>query len=214
LLIPSNRRKLIGGARRRSGRVAPFGVETAGRWARQDGQDGRDGRDEAVEVLGRQLLRRYGVVFRALLARESILAPWRDLVRVYRRLEARGEIRGGRFVNGFSGEQYALPEAIGLLRGVRREGERNELIAISAADPLNLVGVLTPGPLVPGTLTWRVLFRDGVPVAVANGAARREQIELLGQAGPDEQREWRAALVRRRVSPMVRRYLAKARSGA
>src|SRR2546426_11920831 len=111
--------------------MAPFGVETAGRWAVTARDERRVTSDayseDAVETLARQLLRRYGVVFRALLTRESIVAPWRDVLRVYRRLEARGEIRGGRFVNGFSGEQYALPEAIGLLRSVRRDAPSGEL---------------------------------------------------------------------------------------
>ena len=94
----------------------------------------------------RTLLRRYGVVFWRLLEREAAwLPPWRDLLRVYRRLEARGEIRGGRFVAGFSGEQFALPEAIGTLREVRRQPDADELVSLSGADPLNLVGILTPG---------------------------------------------------------------------
>src|SRR6185436_7091315 len=100
---------------------------------------------DGVERLARQLLRRNGVVFRRLLEREGLQVPWRDLLGVYRKLEARGELRGGRFVGGFAGEQYALPEAVGLLRQVRREEPRGELVAISAADPLNLVGIVTPG---------------------------------------------------------------------
>ncbi len=95
------------------------------------------------------LLRRYGIVFRRLLERETLLVPWRDVLRVYRRLEARGEIRGGRFVGGFSGEQYALPEAVGTLRAVRREEPRGSLVAVSGADPLNLVGIIVPGDLSP-----------------------------------------------------------------
>ncbi len=220
LLIPSDRRRPLAGSVRRRGTVAPFGIETAGRWAKmdgrggQDGRDGQDGRvlDEAVETLARQLLRRYGVVFRALLAREAIVAPWRDLLRVYRRLEARGEIRGGRFVNGFSGEQHALPEAIGLLREVRRDGPTGELVAIAAADPLNLVGVLTPGPLVPATLANRILFRDGVPVALRAGLGSRDPVQLLTPATGDEARDFGVALVRRRPAPLVRRYLGKSRS--
>jgi ATP-dependent Lhr-like helicase len=95
------------------------------------------------EFLARQLLRRTGVVFRKTIAREKQPIPWRDLVRVYRALEARGEIRGGRFVAGFDGEQYALPEAVSLLRAVRRRGELSP-ISVSAADPLNFRGILTP----------------------------------------------------------------------
>ncbi|MBI4501433.1 MAG: hypothetical protein HY700_09760 [Gemmatimonadetes bacterium] len=211
LLIPSERRSPIAGARRRNGRMAPFGVETAGRWAVVGGSACLSS-DEAVEALARQLLRRYGVVFRRLLEREAILPPWRDLIRVYWRLEARGEIRGGRFVGGFSGEQFALPEAVGLLRGVRRGQGEGELVAVSGADPLNLIGIITPGASVPAVTTNRILFRDGVPVAVSEGHGRKEQ--LLVDATPEEARALRAALVRRRTSPLVRRYLGKSRSGA
>jgi ATP-dependent Lhr-like helicase len=167
-----------------------------------------------AEALAWQLLRRYGVVFRRLVERESVLAPWRDVLRVFRRLEARGEIRGGRFVGGFSGEQYALPEAIGLLRSVRREttnGKRTpenaELVAVSGADPLNLVGIITPGEPMPAIATNRVLYRDGVPVAVKVGEARGER--FLVEVSAEEATALKAALVRRRVSPMVRAYLAK-----
>src|SRR5439155_20778134 len=130
LLVPSAKRKPIGGYRRR-GRVAAFGVETAGRWSRVRHRSPLPD-EQVAEAIAWQLLRRYGVVFRRLVQRESLLAPWRDVLRVYRRLEARGEIRGGRVVGGgFSGEQYALPEAIGLLRSTRREQKTDELIAVS-----------------------------------------------------------------------------------
>lgn len=121
--------------------------------------------DEAVvEKLAHQYLRRYGVVFRDLLARESAPPPWRDLLRVFRALEARGAIRGGRFVGGFAGEQFALPEAVDALRAARRAPrEGTERIDVSAADPLNLVGILTPGARVPAVLGNRVGFVDGVP---------------------------------------------------
>jgi ATP-dependent Lhr-like helicase len=136
-----------------------------------------------------------------------MLAPWRDLLRVFRRLEARGDVRGGRFVSGPSGEQYALPEAVGLLRSVRREAQPGELIAISAADPLNLVGILTPGDTVPALAGNRILFRDGVPVAVRRGEER--EVTLLVQASPPEANELKTALVRRRSAPLVRAYLAR-----
>src|SRR5438309_2167888 len=120
LLVPSDRRRPLAGARlRRRGPVAPFGVETAGRWARVNPGSPLS-EEQVAEAVAWQLLRRYGVVFRRLVQRETLLVPWRDILRVYRRLEARGEIRGGRFVSGFSGEQYALPEAVGSLRAVRR----------------------------------------------------------------------------------------------
>src|SRR4029079_119973 len=106
-------------------------------------------REEAIEAFARALLRRYGVVFRRLLERESLRVSWFDLGRVYRRLEARGEIRGGYFVSGVSGEQFALTEAIGLLRSLRKAEPSGRLVALSAADPLNLVSILTPGPRIP-----------------------------------------------------------------
>jgi len=118
-----------------------------------------------AEASARQLLLRYGVVFRDLIARESGLPPWRDLLVALRRLEARGEIRGGRFVNGFVGEQFALPEALDELRAVRNPGSSTEACRIAATDPLNLVGILTPGPRVPAVVGNAVLYVDGQVVA-------------------------------------------------
>jgi ATP-dependent Lhr-like helicase len=127
-----------------------------------------------VEHVARSLLKRYGVVFLRMLEREAHWLPkWRDLLRVYRRLEARGEIRGGRFVAGYAGEQFALPEAIAKLREVRRRNATGELISLCGADPLNLVGILTPRPKLPGLAGNRVLYRDGLPVAVLEGRAVR-----------------------------------------
>jgi ATP-dependent Lhr-like helicase len=210
LLVPSGRRRPIGNLRRRHAKSAPFGVETAGRWSRVEGTSLLP-EDQLAEALAWQLLRRYGVVFRRVLEREGFLAPWRDLLRVYRRLEARGEIRGGRFVGGFSGEQYALPEAIGLLRGVRREEPSGELIALCGADPLNLVGIITPGDAVAAVATNHILFRDGIPVAVQEGDGR--SIRLLVDAAPEEAEALRTGLVRRRSAPLVRAYLGKSRAG-
>jgi ATP-dependent Lhr-like helicase len=118
-----------------------------------------------AEACARQLLLRYGVVFRDLLARESSLPPWRDLLVALRRLEARGEIRGGRFVSGFVGEQFALPEALDELRAVRQPGSAAEVARVGATDPLNLVGVLSPGPRVPAIVGNAVLYVDGHAVA-------------------------------------------------
>jgi hypothetical protein len=118
-----------------------------------------------AEASARQLLARYGVVFRDLLARETSLPPWRELLVALRRLEARGEIRGGRFVTGFVGEQFALPEALDELRGVREQSVHPEVCRIAATDPLNLVGVLTPGPRVPAILGNAILYVDGHAVA-------------------------------------------------
>jgi ATP-dependent Lhr-like helicase len=121
------------------------------------------GEVDPLEAAARQYLRRYGVVFRDLLAREAHAPPWRDLVRVYRLLEMRGEVRGGRLVASFVGEQFALPEALEALRALRREPRTGALVEVSACDPLNLVGVLTPGPRTPAHLGHRVRYRDGVP---------------------------------------------------
>jgi ATP-dependent Lhr-like helicase len=110
------------------------------------------------------LLARYGVVFRELLARESILPRWRDLLIAFRRLEDRGEIRGGRFVSGFIGEQFALPVAAESLRAMKTLPPGGDIITISAADPLNLVGIVVPGERVPAISGKHVSFRDGVAV--------------------------------------------------
>jgi ATP-dependent Lhr-like helicase len=147
-------------------------VETAGRWSLLVSE-----RTDDVEALARTLLKRYGVVFRAVLQRESQLPQWRELVRVYRRLEARGEIRGGRFVAGFGGEQFAAPDAVGRLRAVRKAEKAAELVVLSAADPLNLVGILTPEARVAAIHRNRILFRDGLPIAAADGGQMRRLAE-------------------------------------
>jgi len=122
-------------------------------------------RNAALEKFATVFLRRYGVVFRRLLERESLPATWYELGKIYRRREARGEIRGGYFVSGVSGEQFALPEAIGLLRSTRKQESQGETIVISGADPLNLLGILTPGPRIAALAANRILFSDGTPVA-------------------------------------------------
>ncbi|MEO7427492.1 MAG: DEAD/DEAH box helicase [Fibrobacteria bacterium] len=128
---------------------------------------------DGIEAIARVLLHRYGVLFRKLADRENLAPPWRDLVRALRLLEARGEIRGGRFVEGFYGEQFALPEALAMLRLVRKREKTGTLLSLSAADPANLQGILTPGPKVAATRKNRVLFRDGEPVAVLEGGEMR-----------------------------------------
>jgi len=122
---------------------------------------------EREEAIARQLLRRYGVVFRDLLARERIAPPWRVLVQVYRRWEAQGQIRGGRFVAGLTGEQFAMPEAVETLRAVRRTPEDPAAVVIASADPLNLVGVILPGARVPVASGQAIAFKNGVPTDVA-----------------------------------------------
>jgi hypothetical protein len=123
------------------------------------------------------------------------LPPWRDLLRVYRRLEGRGEIRGGRFVAGFSGEQFALPEAIGPLREARRKPASGALVSLSGADPLNLVGILTPGPRLAALTGNRLLYRDGVPIALLAGG----ELAFLTQLTPAAQWEAQNLLLRRAV---------------
>jgi len=143
----------------------------AGRWSllQRSNDEETEDREHKLECIARGLLRRYGVVFPRLLMRETEPPPWRDLIRVYRRLEARGEVRGGRFVAGFSGEQYALPEAVQLLRSVRKKRPDGALITVNGADPLNLVGILTPGQRVPAVPSNHITYRDGVPISVRSG---------------------------------------------
>ena len=131
---------------------------------REPAGNGERTEHDPAGMWARQLLWRYGVVFHRILERESGLPPWRDLLRAFRRLEARGEIRGGRFVAGFSGEQYALPEAVDLLRQVQRHDRTGERIVVAAADPLNLTGVLVTGPRVPTGSGRQIVHVDGVPV--------------------------------------------------
>jgi ATP-dependent Lhr-like helicase len=140
----------------------------AGRWALLEEAAPSNTNDETggdtVEAFARQLLTRWGVVFRDIVRRESLAPPWRDLLVVLRRLEARGEIRGGRFAAAFVGEQFALPEAVDLLRAVRRGEPADEEIILGAADPLNLVGVILPGPRVSSSATEPFRLRNGLPV--------------------------------------------------
>jgi ATP-dependent Lhr-like helicase len=189
LLVPADRR---GGGRRR--RAALFRIEDAGRWTlARRAQSLPQAKPEAIEHLARTLLLRYGVVFWRLIEREAPwLPPWRDLLRVYRRLEARGEIRGGRFVAGFSGEQFALPEAVGMLREVRRKPDSDDWISLSGADPLNLVGILTPGPKLAALTGNRLLYRGGVPAALLAGG----EVQFLATLDTATQWEARKALLR------------------
>ena len=203
LLVPSDRRKPFhGGTRRR--RIMNFGMDDAGRWALMRRPTAEaiapQAKAAATEHVARALLRRYGVVFWRLLAREAEwLPPWRDLLRVYRRMEARGEIRGGRFVAGFSGEQYALPDAVGMLREVRRRPNSGEFVSLSGADPLNLAGVLTPGPKLAALTANRLLFRDGLPVASMAGG----EVQFLTALETPVQWQARKSLLRSATPPVL-----------
>ena len=121
------------------------------------------------ETVAEQLLARWGVVFWDLMAREALAVPWREVIWALRRMEARGLIRGGRFVSGFVGEQYAVPDAVEELRRVRRTERSGEVVRISAADPLNLVGIVVPGARVPAVRSNSVVYRDGLPVEPVRG---------------------------------------------
>nr|WP_283254305.1 DEAD/DEAH box helicase [Ramlibacter paludis] len=192
LVMPADKRNKL----RRKGR-GHDPIEDAGRWALT-----RRARPPAeapgalaaphVEHIARVLLRRYGVLFRKLLEREDGLPPWRELYYVLRRLEARGEVRGGRFVSGFSGEQFALPEAAAALRSTARD-EGRERVAISAVDPLNLAGIITPGDKVPRLPGNRLLYEAGVPIAVQSGG----DIRYLAPLEAPVQWEVKNLLIRR-----------------
>ncbi len=190
-----------------------FGMEEAGRWTlvrplaalgmETERSRSEDQGREAVKHVAGVLLKRYGVVFRALLARETTAPPWQDLLRVYRRLEARGEIRGGRFVAGHFGEQFALPEAVESLRSARKQTDDESLIALSAADPLNLAGIVTPGGRIPALPGNRVLYRGGIPIAAMIGKEIQFQVPVA------KEQEWdlRSRLTRRTAPPRLKAYL-------
>ena len=156
-----------------------------GRWSLWGAQDAPPDAEARREAFARQLLRRYGVVVRELAARESAAPRWRELVRVFRRLEARGEIRGGRFVSGLMGEQFALPEAVESLRAVRRLPKRGRPTIVHASDPLNLLGVILPGAKAPLRPRDVILYRDGLVADVGPLGEVRSRLEneSLGMGG-------------------------------
>ncbi|MGN6238023.1 Lhr family helicase, partial [Dyella sp.] len=193
LLMPAAKRD--SGRHRRLRRHTFGGIEDAGRWslvrAGASREDDDAQRREQVEHVARTLLQRYGVVFWKLLEREASWLPsWRELRQVYQRLEARGEIRGGRFVEGLVGEQFALPEAIPALRAVTRREASGELVIVSGCDPLNLVGTVLAGERVPAVIGTRILFEDGVAVA----AWVSGKMQWLVDGDVEKQQRWREAL--------------------
>jgi len=200
LLVPQSKRPSKHA--RRGRRAALFGIEDAGRWtltrravptSQPSPANAGKSQPDDIEHVARTLLRRYGVVCWRLLEREAAwLPPWRELLRVYHRLEARGEIRGGRFVSGLSGEQFALPEAIASLRNVRKRERDGALVALSALDPLNLVGTLLPGGKVPRQLGARLVLRDGVPL----GTLVAGLVEFSAPLSAEDERAVRKALLR------------------
>lgn len=169
------------GRHHRAGRVRWMGpneqLALVGRWdllGRRAALGGPD-KDESNDAVAHQLLQRYGIVFRDLLQRENLTPKWREILRLYRRMEARGEIRGGRFVEGFVGEQFALAEAVETLREVRRKKDGDETVIVCAADPLNMVGILTPGGRVPSLSNQVIVYRNGAPIEVGDLGAIRHR---------------------------------------
>ena len=178
-LMDPRRRRAEGRERNRRPRHA------AGRWSLlRPSQQRAEQRELVNERVARQMLRRYGVVFRDLLAREVLVQSWRDLLVVYRRMELKGEVRGGRFVSGFVGEQFAVPEAVEALRAMKkRQAAAPAEIKLSACDPLNLSGVILPGPRVPAVPSTFIYFNDGLPARVVTAKGPRlEEGTIVGIA--------------------------------
>ncbi|MDE2963085.1 MAG: hypothetical protein OXU26_04175, partial [Acidobacteriota bacterium] len=143
--------------------------------------------DEFAIRMAQQLLLRYGIVIRELMTREPHAPRWRVLLGIYRRMEARGEIRGGRFVSGFVGEQFALPEAVDTLRALRRgRAPRGDTVLVPAADPLNLAGILTPGGRVsPFSHQW-IAIREGLPIEVGELGEVLSRLQPKRSAGTEQ----------------------------
>ena len=191
LLLPASKRN--GSRHRRTRRHMLSGIEDAGRWAlaRRPNEQRNDA--DGLEHIARTLLRRYGVVSWRILEREAAWLPtWRELRRVYHRLEARGEIRGGRFVDGLVGEQFALPEALVALRQIRHRAHDGEIVCIAGTDPLNLIGTIVAGSKIPATIGNRIAIRDGIPLAAMIAGKFVTLTPLEG----DDERDSRSALQR------------------
>jgi ATP-dependent Lhr-like helicase len=182
-----------------------FSMEQAGRWSIINNESESINEEERTKQLSKVYLRRYGVVFRKLIDKEQGSPAWRDLLKVYRRMEARGEIRGGRFVDGVWGEQYALPEAVSLMRKTRNDKEKAKLVAISAGDPLNLTGIITTGHRVTSITSNRILYEDGEPVAMKEG----KEVKFLKQFESPKKWRYKNALITREIPPKLRSYLGR-----
>lgn len=221
LLVPAGKRSALKERRARRTSAMPFSLEQAGRWWLFEPPilTDKEARREQVEELTRNLLLRYGVIFRKLVHRERTAPPWREMLRVLRRMEDRGELRGGRFVSGVWGEQFALPNAIPLLRAQQKqslqmqatehaEGDA-DMVTISAADPLNLTGVITPGERVASRNSERILYRNGTPVAVYDGGELR-WLQRTAEAGSSPSDKGRMIeRMRRVVPPKMRAFYGK-----
>ncbi|HEX2618397.1 MAG TPA: hypothetical protein VHL57_12695, partial [Flavobacteriales bacterium] len=227
LLVPTSKRTAMKERRSRRGSNMPFSLEQAGRWwlfdatentpSAQTGSKGSTAAIARTEELARILLLRYGVIFRKLVQRERCAPPWRDLLKVLRRMEDRGELRGGRFVSGVYGEQFALPNAIPLLRaqqkppepsGTSDEGDAGYVV-LNAADPLNLTGVITPGDRLAARYNDRILFRQGVPIAVHDGEDLRWLEKPRQDMDAHQERELVTQRLRRQMPERLRAFYGK-----
>ncbi len=203
LLVPARLRPTSG--RRRQKKLA-YGMEHAGRWSLiKNLRPKKTEREKSVEDIAELLLKRYGIVFRKMLEKESYLPLWREMVRVYRRMEAQGKIRGGRFVASVTGEQFALPEALASLRKIRKQPTQGTMVALSAVDPVNLQGVILPGRKIASLYKNRILYRDGEPIAVYEGG----EVQFLVQFDEAEQWQIQKLLIQRDIPPALRAYLGK-----
>lgn len=198
-----------------------FGVEDAGRWSLLDTFQTNAGTtatatrhwqvldDEQLERLITVYLHRWGVLFRGILDKEMAAPPWRVLLSRLRRMELQGILRGGRFITGVGGEQFAFAETVDELRKFKRgkealaEQSRADYFCIAATDPVNLINFILPGRKLPRLSKNRVLYRGGVPIAVIEGG----EVHYLKQASADEQWQWRQMLMKRIYPPRLRNYL-------
>lgn len=190
--------------KRKSGKVI-FNLQQAGRWwLINSGEELQEqNSEEYLDSLANMLLKRYGIIFRKLVEKEKLLFAWYDLLKIYRKMEARGIIRGGRFVEGFGGEQYALPEAVSALRSLKKEEPKESYVTISAADPLNLTGFITPGKRIPSFYGNRILYLNGTPIACKEG----KDVIFMNETDPENEWNLKKILLHRDVQPELRPYL-------
>ena len=189
---------------------AYLSMENAGRWTLITHPVNMDSKELEYDILEQIVfvyLKRWGVVFRSLMEKEDFSPPWRVLVRVLRRLELRSQVRGGRFVAQVSGEQFALPETVEQLRKTAKKEADNELISLSAVDPLNLLGIILPGKRIANVSSNRILFRNGIPLAVWEN----KQIHFLKEFDPKDQWEFQKVLLRHKFPTKLRYYLTATR---
>ena len=193
-------------AGRKRGNKEVFTMDQAGRWTLiNQSKSKQDDRMDYLENMCMVLLKRYGILFRKIADKEQLAPSWKELVRVLRILEARGVIRGGRFVQGVWGEQYALSEAVTSLRKIKKEQPVDELVTISASDPLNLTGIITPGKKIPAYYSNRILYKNGIPVALKEG----KEVSWLEEFEGEEKWKIHHTVMERTIPPKLRQYLGK-----